>query len=138
MSIRWLAAALLVGALASPAEAAPLDRFYLPSVANRELNAVAAGPDGRVWVAVQGEIGAVDRNGVVTTYATGGLTPDAIAAGPDGAVWFVAGGTVARVVNGASAVVARGLSDAESIAAGPDGAMWVAETSRGDVARVAA
>jgi virginiamycin B lyase len=138
MTTRWLAVALLVGALASPADATPLDRFYLPSVVNRNLNAVAAGPDGRVWVALRGAIGAVDRDGVVTTYATGGLTPDAIAAGADGAVWFVAGGTVARVAGGVTETVARGLSDAESIAAGPDGAMWVAETSPGDVARVAA
>src|SRR4051812_48857482 len=134
MKTRWLAAALLLGALASPAEAAPLDRFYLPSVANADLNAVAAGPDGRVWVALRGAIGAVDRDGVVTAYATGALTPDAIAAGPDGAVWFVAGGTVARVAGGVTAAVARGLVDAESISAGPDGAIWIAETSRGDVA----
>src|SRR3954469_19280580 len=104
MRTRWLTVAVLLGALAPPAEAAPLDRFYLPSVANKDLSVVAAGPDGRVWVALRGAIGAVDRDGVVTTYATSGLTPDAIAGGADGAVWFVAGGTVARVADGATAI----------------------------------
>ena len=128
---------LACGACATPAQAAPLDRFYLPSTPGGDLRAVAPGPDGRVWVALRGAIGAVDRDGSVAAYPTGGLTPAAIAAGPDGDEWFVAGGTVARVAGGVTSVVARGLPAAQSITAGPDGAMWVAETSAAMVARVA-
>jgi virginiamycin B lyase len=137
MTRPWWALVVCLCAFVAPAQAASLQRFYPPSSPADDIRPMGLGADGRVWLALRAAIGAVDRDGTLTTYATGGLTPDAIAAGPDGAEWFVAKGTVARVTGGATTVVAQGLTGANAITAGPDGAMWVALGERGQVARVA-
>lgn len=129
-----VAAAVLV--LPASAGAAGLERFFLPSTPRSDQRPIAAGSDGRVWVALRGAMASVDRDGTATPHSTGGLTPTAITVGRDGAVWFIAGDLVARVTDAATTVVARGLVGAHAPAAGPDGALWIAVGEAGVLIRV--
>src|SRR3954452_10520789 len=92
-------AALILALVPSCAVAGAFERFYPPGVRNNEISLpVSRGPDGRVWVGLRSAIGAVDRDGSVQLYDTGGLRPSEIAWASDGALWFIAGRYDRRLV----------------------------------------
>lgn len=128
-------AALLVpaaGAHAVPTVAAELALTAQP----RQLT---VGPDGNVWVALDGvakDLARVTPDGVVTEFTTTGVTnPVGIASGPDGNLWLTQPGGVARVAPAApttaTAFPVADLVDPRAIVAGPDGNLW---TGSGDKA----
>ena len=91
--------------------------------------AIAAGPDGRLWIARPRSLAAVTTAGVVTDYPTPGAGPGNLAVGPDGALWFTAFAEdrVGRMtVDGTTTLfdLPAGTGPA-SIATGPDGALYV-------------
>lgn len=93
------------------------------------VTAVAAGPQGDIWVTVSttsgSRIGRVTANGTITLLPPVG-TPDRLTAGPDGAVWFTSGTSLGRITeNGTSSTFAlpSGIT-AGLITQGAGGNMW--------------
>jgi streptogramin lyase len=120
----------------------------LDGLANNNVQAVAAGPDGALWFGT----GWFDTGGGVSRYDPGtgdwrtfttadGLASNdvqAVAAGPGGALWFGTwGGGVSRYDPGAgdwqTFTTADGLASnyLRAVAAGPDGALWFGTNGSG-------
>jgi virginiamycin B lyase len=92
--------------------------------------AVAAGPDGAVWVTlVHGDrIARVTVEGEVTTFDAG-TRPTLITPGPDGALWFTRADAVVRMTTGGELTVFE-LDRPYGIVTGPDGALWYTAADR--------
>jgi len=126
-----LAAAVLAPATASAAPA--VDRvFDLPGTPHQ----LALGPDGNVWVAMDGvadNIARVRPDGTVDSFTAAAISsPIGIVAGPDGQLWVTESGAVAHFSPSDPASARRvdiaGLAP-NRIVVGSDGNLW---TGSGD------
>jgi streptogramin lyase len=137
-----LAAALIVASLPASALATPAGQITELTTGLQALNGsfpygIAAGDDGNVWFADQGNGGGVPKIGRVTPAGTitefplpAGSSPQRLAAGPDGSVWFTDTGatkaigrvTAAGVITEFTALPVG--SDPFGIAEGSDGNLW--------------
>jgi streptogramin lyase len=126
-----LAAAVIVPAAASAAPA--VDRaFNLPGTPRQ----LALGPDGNVWVTMDGltdNIARVRPDGTVDSFTAAAISsPIGIVAGPDGQLWVTETGAVAHFSpsdpSAARRVDVPGLSP-NRIVVGSDGNLW---TGSGD------
>ncbi|HEX6229717.1 MAG TPA: hypothetical protein VFZ41_09695 [Solirubrobacterales bacterium] len=133
---RAAALGLLVAALvAAPAAAAPFvnGEFTIPGGVDSN-NKIAAGPDGNVWMTVEGPSNTVAKitpSGEVTEFAFEVSNPLGITTGPDNLLWITHNGGVTRF----SAADPLGTKDPieiievvgnHAIVTGPDGNLWVA------------
>jgi virginiamycin B lyase len=129
-----LTAALLVPAAAGAAPAVD-GVFDLPSTPHR----LALGPDGNVWVTMDGatdNIARIAPEGRVDTFTSADISsPFGIVAGPDGQLWVTMSNSVAHFSpsdpTAARRVTVTGLASATTIAVGPDRNLW---TTSGDQA----
>ncbi|MFN8515380.1 MAG: hypothetical protein U0232_32630, partial [Thermomicrobiales bacterium] len=55
---------------------------------DRPLDTIAVGPDGRIWYAKSGRIGAITTDGYVKEWQYGALAPPTIYPASDGGIWF--------------------------------------------------
>lgn len=135
MSARLLATILAAGAAlawAPAAPAAPTVAAELPLTA--QPGQLTQGPDGNVWVALDGaakDLARIGPDGTVTEFTTAGVTnPVGIAAGPDGSLWLTQAGGVARVAPAtptlSTVFPVADIADPRAIVAGPDGNLWTA------------
>lgn len=125
-------ATLALAAAPHAAGAAPaVGGQFSVSATPRQLT---AGPDGSVWVALEGptnELARIAPDGTVTEYDNPRLrSPVGIAAGPDGNLWVTQAAEVVRVspadpTNG-TVFPAPAIGTAQEITAGPDGNLWTA------------
>ena len=141
----WMRGVLLAGTLAATASGQIFTQLQLPD--NTQLTALAAGPDGNVWVgeipyaAANARIARITPFGAVTHFELPGRDsyPVGIVAGPDGNVWFTEGNSVARISPTTGTITEFALPNAKSypsgIAAGPDGKLWFTE-SAGRIGRI--
>ncbi len=129
-SVALATLALAVAPHAAGAAPAVGGEFRL-SATPRQLT---AGPDGNIWVALEGpanELARIAPDGTVTEYDNPRLrSPVGIAAGPDGNLWLTQADQVVRVspadpTNG-TAFAAPAIGTAQEITAGPDGNLWTA------------
>lgn len=127
-----LALALSAG---STAIAAPVvdGEFALP----HKPNHVAPGPDGNMWVTLQGNTTGVAKiapDGTVTPYTSADFqSPTGIVAGPDGKMWVTQPNAVVTFSPGnptATTVFAVDIVQAQRIVAGPDGNLWTASADK--------
>lgn len=131
--LKLVTAALAVLALAPAAAGAvpAVDGVFDLNGSPRHLT---LGPDGNVWVALDGltyDVARVEPNGTVTGFTTAAITfPVGIATSADGRLWVTQPNGVAHFLPGdpasARAVPIAAISDARGIVAGPDGALWTA------------
>ena len=105
------------------------------SLAHGRPTSLAGGPDGALWMTVDGGPGQPDAITRFTTDPPGELTrtlagesdPRSIVAGPDGALWFVEGGRLGRITT-SGALTYRSVGAAPAaLAAGPPGTLWYAQ-----------
>jgi len=118
--------------IARVSTAGQVTTYALPS--SYSPSAITAGPDGALWFAENGTLGAVGRistDGVVTHYplpssVAGTLT--AITNGPDGALWFIdsltQGPKIGRITTKGETTFFDAPGAFSSLVAGPDGALW--------------
>lgn len=122
-----LAAAILLPATALAAPAVD-GVFDLPDVPHR----LALGPDGNVWVTMDGltnNIARITPDGRVDTFTSAAISsPFGIVAGPDGQLWVTESNAVAHFSpsdpTAARSVTVTGLAGATTIAVGPDRNLW--------------
>lgn len=124
-------AALTASVLASAtASAAPV--VNRPIDLGGEPHHLALGPDGNIWVALDGvtsDVARVTPDGRVTGFQTTAMNgPNGIAAGPDGNLWVTQNGGVARFSPAdptrAEAFPVADIADPRGVVAGPDGNLW--------------
>ncbi|HKG39779.1 MAG TPA: hypothetical protein VKB25_12375 [Conexibacter sp.] len=129
-----LTAAVLVSVSASAVAAPVVDGVSnLPSTPHR----LALGPDGNVWVTMDGateNIARVTPDGRVTPFTSANISsPFGIVAGPDGQMWVTMNGSVAHFdpsdPTAARRVLVAGLASATTIAVGPDRNLWTTSGS---------
>src|SRR5690349_3235512 len=101
------------------------------SLSSGRPTALADGPDGALWMTVDGggAADAIARWTPAETYVTLGadVHPRAIVAGPDGALWFVEDGRIGRVTTGGTLTYRAVGSTPTALAVGPDRALWYAQ-----------
>lgn len=127
--------ALLAGLLvAAPALAAPAitGEFDVPGLGNN--NKLVQGPDGNIWVTLNGtekDVARITPDGAVTEYKLEAVTASGITVGPEGRLWITRNGGLISFEPGnpegtreLTAIVEIGIS--HSIVLGPDGNFWVA------------
>ena len=130
-------AAVLVAslALAAPALAAPhVDGNFKVGGMGANNVKMALGPDGNVWMTLEGatkDVARITPAGTVSEFKfEAAEPPSGIAAGPEGAMWVTTAKGVARfaVADPTKAVETpiAAITGNSSIVAGPDGQMWVA------------
>ena len=93
---------------------------------------LALGPDGNVWVALDGvtyDVARVRPDGTVTGYQTADITsPNGIVAGPDGNMWVTQSGGVVRFPTSdptrTTLFPVADITDPRGIVVGPDGKLW--------------
>lgn len=124
--------ALFSLALPTPVEAAPaVDGEFAVS---GKPGQIALGPDGNVWVLIEGpvnELARVEPDGTVTEFDVNLLSGAVgITAGSDGNLWFTKAGAVVKVdpvaPASADATGITDISDPRRITTGPDGMLWTA------------
>ncbi|HWL91245.1 MAG TPA: PxKF domain-containing protein [Actinomycetota bacterium] len=132
----------LFAAAGQPAAAAEPTWFDLPAT-DSFPQGVAAGPDGRTWVANRfaSEIERVAPDGSQAPIALeSGVDPYEIAMGSDGAMWFTEhnGNRIGRLTAGGdlSEFFLRDRSTPTGITAGPDGALWFAQRGVSAIGRI--
>ena len=123
------AAAVLLPAAGAQAAPALDGEFPLTGVPRY----AAQGPDGNMWVALDGatnDIAKVNpQTGAVTEYNPADISgPIGITAGPDGNMWVTQSGGVAKFApadpNGATKFAIADVTDPREIVTGPDGNLW--------------
>ena len=105
---------------------------------------VTAGPDGNVWVAMNGymAIGRVTPAGVITTFPVG-VVPSRLTTGSDGNIWFVMSppqpSAIGRITPSGVATVfplPNMYAGPTGITSGPDGNLWIAEEGGNAIGRL--
>jgi streptogramin lyase len=105
-----------------------------PGFVDRQLDAIALGPDGNAWATAAGSIWSIAANGATTSYPMPSRFWGApgIAPGPDASLWFTEnyGNAICRITT--TGVVSEypvptGGSLPNGITVGPDGNIWFTE-----------
>jgi virginiamycin B lyase len=100
-----------------------------------EPTSLVGGPDGALWMTVDGEGGGPDaitrfRPPIDETRFTAGLTqasnPREITQGPDGALWFVEQNRLGRITTAGAVTFQPTPVQPQALAAGPLNALWYA------------
>jgi len=124
---------LLVVALATgTASAAPVvsGEFPVPNLGSNDK--LAQGPDGNMWVTLNGteyDVARITPSGSVTEFKLGAVTPLGITAGPKGLLWIARNGGVVSF-DPADPEGSKKITDialigtSPSIILGPDGNLW--------------
>jgi virginiamycin B lyase len=129
------AVALLLAICVSSATAAPAVDGHFPVSGFDSNSKIAAGPDGNMWMAINGagkDVARISPGGKVDEFELAGVSvPSGIAAGPEGKLWITQGGGVGSFspANPEPTIETTSIADVKanaSIVAGPDGQMWVA------------
>jgi virginiamycin B lyase len=117
-----------------------------PGLPVNQLQGIAAGPDGNLWITGGNNVAKVPPGNPTGGTAYGGLgliSPRGIAAGPDGNLWVVDSGTddVKRVSPAGAAVGLLPISvgagcGARNITRGPDDNMWVTCFGNAKIVRI--
>lgn len=140
----WMRGAFLAITLAATASG---QIFTEIRASHSQLTAIAAGPDGNVWVGEipystgKATINRITSFGAVTRFELPSpeASPYGIAAGPDGNVWFTERNSVARISPTTGTITEFALPNAASsprgITTGPDGNLWFTE-SAGRIGRI--
>ena len=139
IAIGTLATTALLGAPAG-AGAAPsvTGEFALPAGTDvGSNNEITQGPDGNMWITVQGEnaIVKVTPDGAATKFTPPGMAAPAsgIVSGPDGNLWAAHSGGVIRIPPAnpnAADQFSYGVAGGQGITVGPDGNIWFAATGK--------
>ena len=137
------AALVLLIASVSSARAAPVVSGEFDVSGLGTDNALTTGPDGNVWVTLDGgaaDVAQITPAGVVTEHELGAdpmdvTNPIGITVGPDGNLWVTQTGGVAKFSpadpSAAEAfMLDTGGGDARGITAGPDGNLWTASDNQ--------
>jgi len=135
--IAAIAAAVLASLLAisSTAVAAPTVDGHFPTSETGTNKKIVAGPDGNMWLTVNGggkDVARISPAGQVDEFELEGVaTPTGIGVDSEGRIWVTQAGGVASFLpsdpKGTSkATPILDVKDPASIVAGPDGDMWVA------------
>jgi streptogramin lyase len=105
------------------------------SLAHGRPTALAGGPDGALWMTVDGGPGQPDGITRFTTDPAAELTralpsasdPRSIVAAPDGALWFAEGGRLGRLTTSGELTYRSVGAAPAALAAGPPGTVWFAQ-----------
>ena len=135
------AAVVLAASLALPAPAlgAPhFDGSFKVSATGANNLKMALGPDGNVWMTLEGSAKDVARitpaGGVTEFEFAAAEPPSGIAVGPEGALWVTTAKGVAKFTTAdptkAVETPIAAITGNSSIVAGPNGEMWVATTNK--------
>jgi streptogramin lyase len=126
-------------AACSLASAAPVVDGHFPTSETGTNKKIVAGPDGNMWLTVNGggkDVARISPAGKVDEFELEGVsTPTGIGVDSEGRIWVTQGGGVASFLpsdpKGTSkATVIADVKDPASIVAGPDGQMWVASEGK--------
>ncbi len=120
--------------VAAPAAAAPAVSGEFELKTGIDNSKLVAGPDGNIWVTLQGpaeDVASVTPAGVVTEFDLAVAGTLGIANGPDGKLWATRPGGLTRFDAGnpeatKTAFEISAIEDNSPIVAGPDGRLWVA------------
>lgn len=133
-----LAGLLAALALAGPAAAAPTvsGEFAVPGLGSN--NKLVEGPDGNVWVTLDGagrDVARITPSGEVKEFNLEAVTPSGIAVGPEGRLWITRNGAVisfdpADPVGTKQLTAIAAIGTQHSIVLGPDGNLWVATNEK--------
>lgn len=137
-----LAGLLAALVIAAPSAAAPAvsGEFSVPGLGSN--NKLVQGPDGNIWVTLDGnnrDVARITPAGAVTEYDLEAVTPLGIAVGPGGRIWIARNNGLVSFEpadpTGTKQVhnVAQ-IGNGPSIVLGPDGNLWTAGESK--VARI--
>src|SRR5829696_61367 len=122
-------------AISSTAVAAPTVDGHFPTSETGTNKKIVAGPDGNMWLTVNGggkDVARISPAGQVDEFELEGVaTPTGIGVDSEGRIWVTQAGGVASFLpsdpKGTSkATSILDVKDPASIVAGPDGDMWVA------------
>jgi streptogramin lyase len=122
-------------AICSTAAAVPTVDGHFPVSETGTNKKIVAGPDGNMWLTINGggkDVARIAPDGKVDEFELEGVAaPTGIGVDPEGRVWVTQGGGVASFLpsdpKGTSKPTAiADVKDPASIVAGPDGQMWVA------------
>jgi virginiamycin B lyase len=137
--------AALTAPLTSAVADAAADDLGAPLAGSTFAGALAAGPDGNVWLSATGfdsevarVVGKVTPAGKVAEYAapTGA---DSIAAGADGNLWFTESKGIGRITPGGDITsfdLAKEAGTPGALTAGPDGDVWFVASEPAAIGRV--
>jgi streptogramin lyase len=124
--------------IATPAGAAPAvsGEFDVPGLGSN--NKLVQGPDGNIWVTLDGigrDVARITPAGAVTEFDLEAITPSGIAVGPEGRIWITRNGGVisfdpANPVGTKDPTDLIQIGTAHSIVLGPDGNLWVATNDK--------
>jgi streptogramin lyase len=126
-------------ATCATAVAAPVVDGHFPVSETGTNKKIVAGPDGNMWLTVNGggkDVARISPAGKVDEFELEGVAaPTGIAVDPEGRIWVTQGGGVASFLpsdpKGTSKATAiADVKDPASIVAGPDGRMWVASEGK--------
>ena len=139
-----VATGMTVPLVPGPAAADPVLNGEFPVSAVSSNNQLAAGPDGNMWVTLDGvaaDVARITPAGVVTEFNSANMTnPIGITAGPDGNLWTASVDKVLKIspADPAAPTVfsGTGITGARAIAAGTDGNLWVADFGSEAVYRI--
>src|SRR6476646_451060 len=126
-------------ATCATAVAAPVVDGHFPVSETGTNKKIVAGPDGNMWLTVNGggkDVARISPAGNVDEFELEGVaTPTGIAVDPEGRIWVTQGGGVASFMPSdpkgtSNATAIADVKDPASIVAGPDGRMWVASEGK--------
>lgn len=123
---------------AAPASAAPVidGEFDVPGLGSN--NKLVLGPDGNIWVTLDGnerDVARITSSGEVKEFDLDAVTPSGIAVGPEKRIWITRNGGVisfdpANPVGTKDPTDIALIGTEHSIVLGPDGNLWVATTDK--------
>jgi streptogramin lyase len=133
-----LAVMLTVFVFVGPAAGAPVvsGEFSVPGLGSN--NKLIQGPDGNVWVTLDGagrDVARITPGGEVKEFNLEAVTPSGIAVGPEGRLWITRNGAVvsfdpADPVGTKQLTPIASIGTQHSIVLGPDGNLWVATNEK--------
>src|SRR5215213_11404533 len=144
MDTRRLSAALLVALVSlltvgSTAVGAPVIDGHFPTSETGTNKKIVAGPDGNMWLTVNGggkDVARISPSGQVVEFELEGVAaPTGIGVDPEGRIWVTQAGGVASFLpsepkESSKATEIADVKDPASIVAGPNGEMWVASPEK--------
>lgn len=133
-----LAVMLTAFVFVGPAAGAPVVSGEFPVPGLGSNNKLAQGPDGNVWVTLDGagrDVARITPGGEVKEFNLEAVTPSGIAVGPEGRLWITRNGAVvsfdpADPVGTKQLTPIASIGTQHSIVLGPDGNLWVATNEK--------